>query len=181
VRVLKFHFHPDTDHREHVSTVAALGLAALTTAGIGVFFLLFAITHAETSDFRQLLIPTILTFAFCLTARSGASARPLRTLLCYAVVGAISLLAAVIARDDGVFMHVDALIAAAISVFVMYRFGLWHSPALAICLVASLVGFTWSDSLIAYPLLLGLCAMSLAMVIIARRLFFDPHYPEHWF
>jgi hypothetical protein len=179
--VLRFHFHPEADARDQVSTGAALGLSALTTAGIGIFFLIFAITDAEMSVFRPLLLPCVLTFALCLSVRSGASARPLRILLCYVIVGGISLVAAAIDGSIGGLMHVDALIASAISIFVMYRFGLWHTPALAICLVASLAGFSWQDSLLAYPILLGLCIVGLILVVLARKLFFDPHYPENWF
>ena len=155
----------------------ALLMTAVEVAGLAVFLAVFALSGADDSHIRSLLVPPLLTFVLVFVTAQTPASRPGRVMASYVIVGAISLAAATLTTP----WHLNVLIACGLSMLAMHVLGMFHPPALAVAILAPLTGFTWQQAVVDYVALLGFALLALAMVFAAQRLFVDRRYPEAWY
>lgn len=169
--------HPYSDASIRLSLPQALAMAAVEVAGVVLAFWAFAASGLDERHVHTLLVPPLLTFILVFVTADAPASRPLRVFACYAIVGAVSLTAAVLPLPS----LAVAAIAVGVSMVAMHRLGLFHPPAIAVALLASLSDFTIEQALASYPVLLLLAALAIGMAWIAHRLVGDRSYPTRWY
>ena len=155
----------------------ALLMTGIEVTGLAVFLIVFAISGADESHVRSLLVPPLLTFVLVFVTAQAPASRPGRVMASYVIVGAISLGVATLPTPK----FTNVLIACGLSMIVMHLLGMFHPPTLAVAILAPLTGFTVQEALVDYVALLGFALLALVMVFAAQRLFVDRSYPSAWY
>ena len=155
----------------------AVAMAAVEAAGIAIAFAFFIAAGLDERHVHTLLVPPLLTFVLVFVTADAPASRPLRVFASYAIVGAISLAAAPLSIPE----WAKAVIAVGLSMIAMHRLGLFHPPAIAVALLASLGDYTPAEALITYPSLLLLAVLALGLAWLAHRVFGDRTYPARWY
>lgn len=151
-------------------------LVLVETAGLAILFALYRAFDISGSPLAPIIVPPIVSFVLVFSTAHAKASRPLRVLVAYVIAGFFGLGMAALPGP----MLMRAVIAAAMTLFVMHGIGAFHAPAVAVSLAAVLGESTWQDCLEAYPALLVMVMLVLVMAWGMHRLLGDDSYPDSW-
>ncbi len=129
-----------------------------------------------TDSTERLPLVSLFTFVLVVAQPQLPGSRPLRVMAAYASSGMISIGLAAVPWP----IALRGIIAAAITLFVMYLTGIFHAPAFAVPFAAILISFEIVDAPRAYLLLMIYVALVLVLAIMTNRLLGYRSYPERW-
>lgn len=125
---------------------------------------------------ERLPLVSLLSFVLVVAQPQLPGSRPLRVMAAYASSGMIGIGLAAVPWP----IALRGIIAAAITLFVMYLAGIFHAPAFAVPFAAILISFELLDAPRAYLLLMIYVALVLVLAIMTNRLLGYRSYPERW-
>ena len=167
---------PITDTTERMPVGNLVSLVLVETLGIAIIIGSSRLLAGELDFIHTLLIAPIVTFVLIVAQPQLPGSRPFRVLAAYASAGIIGIGLAAFTWP----ITIRGIIAAAVTLFVMYLLGIFHAPACAVPFAALLLSFELLDAPRAYLILMTYTALVVVLAIMANRLLGYRSYPERW-
>ncbi len=164
------------DPAQRLQVTRLVPLVLVETAGLAMLFALYRLLHVSGSVLAPIVIPPIVSFVLVFATAHTPASRPLRVFTSYVIAAIFGLGMAAIPGPR----VVDAVIAAALTLFAMHGIGAFHAPAIAVSMASVLGEPTWQDAIRAFPLLLGTVVLVLLMAWAAHKILGDETYPVAW-
>lgn len=167
---------PITNTTERMPFGNLISLVLAETLGIAIILGSSRLLASELEFIHTLLIPPMVSFVLVVAQPQLPGSRPLRVLAAYGSAGIVGIGLAAVPWP----ITMRGILAAAVTLFVMYLCGIFHAPAFAVPFAALLISFELLDAPRAYLVLMIYVGLVLVLAFMTNRLLGYRSYPERW-